>query len=193
LIPLGAVLTVFAFVQAYRAIRRGDSNTANTMFRYRVGAQAFTVAAMVAGSMYYNKDRERTKELRKLKEQREGEEKRLKWIRELEARDEEEKAVRTMMEQRRAKAGGKGVSAPADETAPVAKGNSGGGGGGILASLGLWSKPADAAPEAKPVDAEAESSKKERNPRSSLGDLGAIIANKPGESDRKGGQDSSRK
>ena len=64
------------------------------MFRARVAAQGFTVIAMVAGSMYYSKDREMSKELRVLKEQKENEEKRQKWIRELEVRDEEEKAMR---------------------------------------------------------------------------------------------------
>ena len=76
LIPLGTVLTVAAFVNAYRAIRRGDSKQANRMFRARVGAQAFTVIAMVAGSMYYSKDREKSAELRKLQEARDAEEKR---------------------------------------------------------------------------------------------------------------------
>ncbi|KAJ2967764.1 hypothetical protein NQ176_g9508 [Zarea fungicola] len=76
LVPLGIGLTVFAFISAYRAIRRGDSKQANKMFRARVAAQGFTVLAMVAGSMYYNQDREKSKELRKIKEETDAEEKR---------------------------------------------------------------------------------------------------------------------
>lgn len=93
---------MIAFTAAYRATRRGDAQTANKMFRYRVGAQGFTVLAMVAGSMYFNKDREATKELRKLKEERDNEEKRQKWIRELEARDEEEKRMKEKILKKRA-------------------------------------------------------------------------------------------
>ncbi|TQS34221.1 hypothetical protein Golomagni_05404, partial [Golovinomyces magnicellulatus] len=43
LVPLGIGLTTFAFISAYRAIRRGDSKQANRMFRARVAAQGFTV------------------------------------------------------------------------------------------------------------------------------------------------------
>ncbi|KID93714.1 mitochondrial hypoxia responsive domain-containing protein, partial [Metarhizium majus ARSEF 297] len=103
LIPLGVGLTVFAFVNAYRALRRGDSRQANKMFRARVAAQGFTVIAMVAGSMYYSQDRQKTKELRKLKEERDAEERRQKWIKELEARDEEEKMIKASIDKRRQK------------------------------------------------------------------------------------------
>jgi septal ring factor EnvC (AmiA/AmiB activator) len=74
------------------------------MFRARVAAQAFTVVAMVAGGMYYAEDRHKQRELWKLKQQQEAEEKRQKWIRELEARDEEEKAFREKLDQRRKRA-----------------------------------------------------------------------------------------
>ncbi|KKA27408.1 hypothetical protein TD95_000473 [Thielaviopsis punctulata] len=103
LIPLGCFATIFAFTGAYRALRRGDSKGANRMFRYRVGAQGFTVLAMVAGSIYYSRDRERTKELRRLEEQKNAEEKRARWLRELEARDAEEKEMRAALEERRRK------------------------------------------------------------------------------------------
>ncbi|KAM0287034.1 hypothetical protein ACHAQH_000719 [Verticillium albo-atrum] len=146
LIPLGAGLTVFAFTQAWRAMRRGDQVSANKMFRARVAAQGFTVLAMIAGSMYYNKDREATKELRKLKEERDGEEKRQKWIRELEIRDEEDKAMRARVMNRRARAEG-AKAAEASATPADGEGKS-----GVLGALGLsgsssgWGNPGEAPP-----------------------------------------------
>ncbi|KAL2755739.1 hypothetical protein ACRALDRAFT_1064240 [Sodiomyces alcalophilus JCM 7366] len=162
LVPLGAGLTVFAFVSSYRALRRGDSTTANRMFRARVAAQGFTVLAMVAGGMYYAKDREVSQEIRKLKEQKEKEEKRQKWIRELEIRDEEEKALKAMMEERKAQ-----VSAARAATASAAAAADGekkeeSNGGGVLGALGLsglsggWGK----SQEAPNAEAQAEKEQK---------------------------------
>lgn len=114
------------------------------MFRARVAAQGFTVFAMVAGGMYYNKDREATKELRKLKEAKDNEEKRLKWIRELEVRDEEEKAMKAMFRDRKAK-----VEA---NKANVAAGSEDkdGSSGGVIGALGMsgWGKQGDSQAEA---------------------------------------------
>ncbi|KAF5021235.1 hypothetical protein F66182_6725 [Fusarium sp. NRRL 66182] len=187
LIPLGIGLTTLAFVNAYRALRRGDSKQANRMFRARVAAQGFTIIAMVAGSMYYQKDREKSKELRKLQEQKDAEEKRIKWIRELEARDEEEKAMRARLEKRRQQVvaqraeEAQATAAPTElkpenpETAPA-------GNGGILGRIGLWpqgdkgdKKTAEEAVEDAAASVKAE---KKKNPKSSLGDLGEIISKK---------------
>jgi hypothetical protein len=85
-------------------MRRGDHHKVQRMFRARVLAQGFTVLAIVAGGMYYAEDRDKRKELWKLKEQKEAEERRQRWIRELEARDEEEKAIREMMDKKRERA-----------------------------------------------------------------------------------------
>ncbi|RSM00332.1 Respiratory supercomplex factor 1, mitochondrial [Fusarium oligoseptatum] len=144
LIPLGIGLTSLAFVNAYRALRRGDSKQANRMFRARVAAQGFTVIAMLAGSMYYQKDREKSKELRQLKEQRDAEEKRLKWIRELEVRDEEEKLMKARLEERRylaqarrAEEAEAAAAATATTTEEKPEATSGGT-GGILGRIGLW-------------------------------------------------------
>ena len=104
LVPLGCLLTVAAFTNAYRAMRRGDHHQVQRMFRARVAAQAFTIVAMVAGGMYYSADRHKQKELRKLQQQQDAEEKRQKWIKELEARDEEDKAVKERLEKRRKRA-----------------------------------------------------------------------------------------
>jgi Hypoxia induced protein conserved region len=189
LVPLGTALTVFAFVQAWRAIRRGDSRAANIMFRYRVGAQAFTVLAMVVGGIYYNNDRQRTKELRKLEEQTKAEEKRQKWIRELEARDAEEKAMRAALERRRhgTVVEDREVEAETGRKEPT---------GGILGSLGLWTKPADAEvldkEKAKVVEAGTRP-KRERNPKSSLGELGEIFNKKPGDKEKKSDTDLPKK
>ncbi|OAA62246.1 mitochondrial hypoxia responsive protein [Cordyceps fumosorosea ARSEF 2679] len=178
LVPLGIGLTVFAFINAYRALRRGDSKQANKMFRARVAAQGFTVIAMVAGSMYYNQDRQKSKELRRVKEETDAEEKRQKWIRELEARDEEDKAMRAMLEE---KALAKAGRAPAvdggqtDEKEAQAAGT-----GGILGRMGLWG-PAEtkAAEEQVAAAAAVESTEKRReNPRSSLDALGEVYGSK---------------
>ncbi|KAH6609409.1 mitochondrial hypoxia responsive domain-containing [Trichoderma cornu-damae] len=178
LVPLGIGLTVLAFVNAYRALRKGDSRQANRMFRARVAAQGFTVIAMVAGSMYYNKDREKSKELRRLKEERDAEEKRQRWIRELEVRDEEDKAIKTMIQQRQSDL----------RSDPAAEGQTQGT-GGILGKMGLWSKGEKAAAEAVAAEAsgEAASDKKARkeNPNSSLGALGEIYGCKKGDDSKK--------
>ncbi|KAK4084627.1 uncharacterized protein Triagg1_1107 [Trichoderma aggressivum f. europaeum] len=176
LVPLGIGLTVFAFVNAYRALRRGDSRQANKMFRARVAAQGFTVIAMVAGSMYYNKDREKSKELRKLKEERDSEEKRQRWIHELEVRDEEDKAMRAAIKQRQSEQTG---AAPAAEAQTQ-------GTGGVLGKMGLWSKGEKAAAEAQAAE-ESSPEKKARkeNPKSSLGALGELYGSKKDDDSKK--------
>lgn len=129
LVPFGCILTIAAFTSAYRAMRRGDHHKVQRMFRARVAAQGFTVLAMVAGGMYYAEDRKKQKEVWKLKQQQEAEEKRQKWIKELEARDEEDKAFREFMEKKRKRAaerttietGSEGVAAQARAALRVAK------------------------------------------------------------------------
>ncbi|RSL60922.1 Respiratory supercomplex factor 1, mitochondrial [Fusarium ambrosium] len=186
LIPLGIGLTSLAFVNAYRALRRGDSKQANRMFRARVAAQGFTVIAMLAGSMYYQKDREKSKELRQLKEQRDAEEKRLKWIRELEVRDEEEKLMKARLEERRylaqarraEEAEAAAAAATTTEEKPEA---TSGGTGGILGRIGLWPQGEKTEEEKKVAEelveeTASEKPGKKKNPKSSLGDLGEIIS-----------------
>ncbi|KAK3291815.1 altered inheritance of mitochondria protein 31, mitochondrial [Chaetomium fimeti] len=104
LVPIGCILTIAAFTNAWRAMRRGDHHKVQRMFRARVAAQGFTVLAMVGGGMYYAEDRSKRKELLKLEQQQAAEEKRQKWIKELEARDEEEKALQEMMDKKRKRA-----------------------------------------------------------------------------------------
>lgn len=148
-------------------MRRGDHQRVQMMFRARVAAQAFTVVAMVAGGIYFSEDRKKTKELRELKAQQEAEEKRIKWIKELEVRDQEEKALREKLDRRRKKAAER-AAAEGTATSPggittqakaaleghkeaTPEGTSEKSGGrGVLGSLGGWfsgssNKPDDAA------------------------------------------------
>ncbi|KAL1850420.1 Respiratory supercomplex factor 1, mitochondrial [Diaporthe australafricana] len=114
LVPLGCLLTVAAFTNAYRAMRKGDHNQVQRMFRARVIAQGFTVAAMVAGGLYFGAERHKEREHWKMQEQEKADEKRQKWIRELEARDDEEKELKAMINKRREKKKATGVEAARD-------------------------------------------------------------------------------
>jgi len=91
LIPLGCALTCWALFGASRSIRAGDHNRTNRMFRARIYAQGFTLVAMVAGSMYWETDRQKRKEFEGVLAEQKAKEKNEAWIRELEARDKEEK------------------------------------------------------------------------------------------------------
>lgn len=82
-------------------MRRGDHAQVQRMFRARIGAQAFTVCAIVAGGAYYGKDREKRAELIKLEAQQRAEERHAKWLRELEVRDREEQQLQDHLNRRR--------------------------------------------------------------------------------------------
>jgi len=105
LIPLGMILTIGAFSGAARAIKARDHARANIMFRRRIYAQGFTLLALVAGSFYLKGDREKRKEVEALEKEKEASVKREMWLKELEARDEEDKAakqrVRVLVDRRR--------------------------------------------------------------------------------------------
>lgn len=90
-------MTCYALYQAGRSIHHGDSVTANRMFRNRIYAQAFTLLALVAGSMYYDKDRKKRKEFEGVIAERKAKEKNEAWIRELEARDKDDKEWKVRM------------------------------------------------------------------------------------------------
>jgi hypothetical protein len=91
LIPLGCALTTWALLGATRSIRAGTKERTNQMFRRRIYAQGFTIAAMVAGSYYWKEDRQKHTEYGKLLEQKKAAERKDQWIKELEFRDREEK------------------------------------------------------------------------------------------------------
>lgn len=73
-------------------MRKGDHKMTNLYFRRRLYAQAFTIAVLVAGNLYWQKDRVKRKDYEKMVAERERIEKRDRWLRELEMRDEEDKA-----------------------------------------------------------------------------------------------------
>ncbi|KAI5844544.1 hypoxia induced protein conserved region-domain-containing protein [Morchella snyderi] len=92
-IPPGAALTCLALLQATRSIRAGNKAATNKWFRARIYAQGFTVAAMIAGSVYYKKERADERVVEAAVAEKKGEEKRQAWIRELEVRDREDREV----------------------------------------------------------------------------------------------------
>lgn len=116
------MLTCAALYNAWRAMRRGDHNQVQRMFRARIGAQAFTVCAIVAGGAYYGKDREKRQELIKLEAQQRAEERHNKWLRELEVRDEEEKQLQEHLRKRKERKAALAAAAPKAETTPDAEG-----------------------------------------------------------------------
>jgi hypothetical protein len=125
LIPIGMALTFGALYNATRSVRRGDHQGAQKFFRARVAAQGFTVLAMVFGGYYYQADRHKERELWKLQREKEGEEQRQRWIRELEIRDEEEKALQERIAKRRERAAARRTEGGVEDQQQP-----GGGGGG---------------------------------------------------------------
>jgi hypothetical protein len=71
-------------------MRRGDKERTNRMFRARLYAQAFTLVAIVAGGIYYKEDRAKRKIFTDAMAEKKAQEKRDRWIQELEARDKED-------------------------------------------------------------------------------------------------------
>lgn len=71
------------------------------MFRYRIYGQAFTIIAMVAGGKYWEGDRKKRKEFEEALAEKKAKERSEAWLRELEARDEEEKELQAFKEKRR--------------------------------------------------------------------------------------------
>ena len=157
LIPIGCTLTVAAFLSATRAIRKGDHHQAQRMFRARVLAQGFTILAIVGGGIYLADDRKKERQQWALERQQKQQAETQKWIRELEARDAEEKALQERIARRRElrKAGGSGGASQAEQDAAEAEleaqlaaaeareaaaaaraAGSQSSGGGILAALG---------------------------------------------------------
>ena len=82
-------------------MRKGDHEQVQRMFRARIGAQAFTVIAIVAGGAYYGADREKRAELIKLEAQQRAEDRNKRWLHELEVRDREDKDLQETMRRRR--------------------------------------------------------------------------------------------
>lgn len=122
------------------------------MFRARVLAQGFTIMAIVGGGIYLADDRKKEREQWALERQQKQQAETQKWIKELEARDAEEKALRERIARRKElrKAGGGSAEdsaaveaeleaqlAAATEREARAKAAAGGNSnGGVLAALG---------------------------------------------------------
>lgn len=71
------------------------------MFRARIYAQGFTLVAMIAGSMYWQTDRQKRKEFEGVLSEQKAKEKNEAWIRELEARDQEDKEIKALRDAKR--------------------------------------------------------------------------------------------
>ena len=101
----------------------------NLYFRRRLYAQGFTIAVLVAGNMYWQKDRVKRKDYEKQVAQKEAQEKRERWLRELEMRDEEDKAWKERLARkvRGGEEGDKGVTQLVAEKVQEAKDNVTGG------------------------------------------------------------------
>jgi hypothetical protein len=89
---------VYALYQATKSIRRGDHHQTNRMFRARIYAQGFTLIALVAGSIFYKDERLKRKRFEAAVEDKKAAEKREKWLKELEARDIEDREWRERFE-----------------------------------------------------------------------------------------------
>lgn len=84
-------------------MRKGDHHQVQRMFRARVAAQGFTLLAIVGGGLYYGAERQKEREKWKAAAEDKADQQRLKWIRELEARDEEERELKARLEKRKEK------------------------------------------------------------------------------------------
>ncbi|EDO18906.1 hypothetical protein Kpol_1023p75 [Vanderwaltozyma polyspora DSM 70294] len=103
LVPIGCLLTTGAIVLAAQSVRSGNKNKAQVFFRWRVGLQAATLVALLAGSYIYSSNKaERKTEEQLLKEKAKMREQ--LWIQELERREQETEARRKKAEMFRLKA-----------------------------------------------------------------------------------------
>ncbi|KIW61981.1 hypothetical protein PV05_02037 [Exophiala xenobiotica] len=98
LIPVGCAATCYALYMATKSIRAGDHHQTNRMFRARIYAQGFTLLALVAGSFFYKDERLKRKVFEAALEEKKSAEKREKWLKELEARDQEDREWRERIE-----------------------------------------------------------------------------------------------
>ena len=111
------------------------------MFRRRIYAQFFTIAAIVAGSAYWSKDRDKRKELERVEEERKAAERREKWLAELDARDAEDREMRERVRERRRDrlSGEREMPVEAARVDVLVEKPKAEGGGGVWGAMkGLW-------------------------------------------------------
>ncbi|KKY28578.1 putative hypoxia induced family protein [Phaeomoniella chlamydospora] len=120
LIPLGCLATCYALYGASRAMRQGKSYDVNRFFRARIYAQGFTLMAVVVGGFYYKDARMERAEMEKQVAEIKAQEKKEKWLKELEIRDQEDRAWRERHED---------IERRAREAVDKLKGESGGSSG----------------------------------------------------------------
>jgi len=76
----GTALTIYAFIQASRALRVRDSAKMQKYMRYRVGFQAVTVAGMFIGAQWFAAARKKEKDMEDLYYEQNGLEKPKVWV-----------------------------------------------------------------------------------------------------------------
>lgn len=91
------------------------------MFRRRIYAQFFTIAAIVAGSAYWSQDRSKRAEFEKVEKERLAVERRERWLAELDARDREDREIREQLRESRERRLAPGVTDEGMPTVPKGK------------------------------------------------------------------------
>lgn len=102
-VPLGCLFTTGAVALAALNVKSGNKLRAQFYFRWRVGLQAATLVALVAGSFFYGSTKAELKSKEDLMKQKAKMREQL-WIQELERREEETEARRKKAEMFRLKA-----------------------------------------------------------------------------------------